>query len=216
MSFLKSLFSKEEETKPSIPEIMGLRIGCSFELDSLLLRIIDEQLVTENINATQIIEAVGVVDLEDTTLMRFYTDDDAFLQVVVQGALKEENIVDVKLFHYYNTLNVSNVQDWNALLKSKIGTPTYQLEDHDYKRVWESTGEYHPPIAMTEKTYDENGDHSSTDQFTMLFEREIDADTTEALFLSAEESFDEHNNVSRCFVISTGMTLSPSNISIHG
>jgi hypothetical protein len=50
----------------------------------------------------------------------------------------------------------------------------------------------------------------------MLFEREINNDITESLFLSAEESFDENNQVSRCFVISTGVGLTPSQITIHG
>lgn len=216
MSWLKRILSKETSNEVFAPEIMGLRLGCSFEVDGLFLRFISERLMTENINPTQIIESVGVVDMGDSTLMRFYTDDEGFLQVVISGALKEENITDVKLFHFYNTIDISSDGDWNKLLDAEIGPKSYCLDDKVYKRVWESLSDYHPPVAMTEVTYSADGSTLSTDQFTMLFERDIDAESTESLFLSAEESVDSFSNVSRCLVISTGITLGCSQITIHG
>ena len=181
-----------------------------------MLRLIEDQLVVKQVAPSQLIQAVGLVDMGDAWIFRFYTDDEAFLQVVTQGGKSDEHVVDVKLFHYYDTLDVTSQSDWDRLLKEQIGTPTYQLDDCRYERVWTSTSEYHNPVAMTETTWDDNGDSSSTDQFTMLFERPLSDGNTESLFLSAEEIEETTGQLSRCLVISTGITLTPSQITIHG
>ena len=69
---------------------------------------------------------------------------------------------------------------------------------------------------MSETTYDDQGMTSVTDQFTMLFERPIADDRTESLFLSAEEKEEPVGSLNRCLVISTGITLTPTQITIHG
>lgn len=212
-----SLFKKKHKNEiPKPPEIMGLRIGCSFEVDSLLLKLTDSDLVTSGIASTQIIEAVGVTNIDETKVFRFYTDDEAFLQVVASGGISAENVIDVKLFHYFDTKDISSDNAWNDLLYKSIGKPSYSLQGHEYKRVWDSMSEYHKPVHMCETTYDENGNASQTDQFTMLFEREFQAGETESVFLSAEESFDDNDNRTRCFVISTGISLTPSQLTVHG
>merc|ERR1711879_346901 len=169
------------------PSILGLRLGFSFDLDGLMLRLIESELVAEHITPSQLIQAAGRVDMGDAWIYRFYTDDEAFLQVVAQGGQNDEHVVDVKLFHYYDTLDVTNQADWDRLLNEQMGTPTYSLAGHTYQRVWTSTSEYHNPVAMTETTWDEDSSASHTDQFTMLFERPLSNGTTESLFLSAEE-----------------------------
>lgn len=210
-----AFWKKKKDTKIETPKVMGLGIGHSFEVDSLLLRIIEDKLIIEKASPTQIIQAVGVVDWDGTKIYRLYTDDEAFLQVVTEGGNTAENVVDVKLFHYYDTLDIGGDTLWNELLDSKIGNPTYPLEGHTYSRIWTSESDYHRPVHMKELTYDENGETSETDQFTMLFERDIGDGDTETLFLSAEEVVND-NNLERCLVISTGITLSPSQITIHG
>lgn len=218
----KSLFSKnpfqqnKEAEKPQTPSIMGLGIGFSFELDPLFLRLLNDHLVTKECSTTYIIQAAGIVEMDDTSIYRFYTDDEAFLQVVAQGGNKEEHVIDVKLYHYYDTIDVSSDTDWDQLLYKKIGAAKYELEGHQYSRVWNTVGEYHQPVHMMETTFDDAGDRSTTDQFTMLFERPILEDQTESLFLSAEETEDPPGSLSRCFVMSTGISLSPTQITIHG
>lgn len=213
-----SFFKKKEET-PVAPKCLGLGIGHSFEIDPLFLRLISPDLVINGGASTHIINAVGVVDLDGTKIYRFYTDDEAFLQVITQGGNSAEHVLDVKLFHYYQTKDVSSQSTWDELLRQKVGLPTYSLEGHTYHRVWEAEGDYHQPVHMRERTYDKetpsDNEASITDQFTMLLERPISQDTTESLFLSAEESI-SNNNVERCFVISTGITLTPTQITIHG
>ena len=213
------LFKNKDKEKDSIkvPSIMGLRMGCSFEVDPLLLKLINNQVVADGIAPTQIIEAVGLVELQGTYIFRFYTDDEGFLQVIADGGKEEQHVVDVKLFHFYNTASISSQSSWDDLLKKQIGNPTYNLEGNTYHRVWESVDDYHAPVHMEETTYSDEGKTiSKTDQFTMLYEREISNDLTESLFLSAEETEAGFASLDRCLVSSTGITLSPAQITIHG
>jgi hypothetical protein len=216
------MFSKLFGSKPKnnprseAPAIMGLRLGGSFEIDPLLLRLTANDLVIDGCASTQIIKSAGIVDLDGTWVFRFYTDDDAFLQVVAEGGKSEEHVVDVKLFHFYDTRDISSQAIWDRLLNAQIGAATYELEGHSYSRVWTSVSDYHNPVHMAEKTYDETGEFSVTDQFTMLFERPISGGQTESLLLAAEEKEEESGNLSRCFVLSTGITLTPAQLTIHG
>ncbi|QFT55443.1 YjfK family protein [Microbulbifer sp. THAF38] len=206
----------KEAPKVNTPEIMGLRLGASFELDPLAIRLILDELTIESCSPTQIIKAAGIVKLDGAWVYRFYTDDDAWLQVVTEGGQSDEHVVDVKLFHFYDTLDVANQQAWDRLLKQEIGAANYQLQDRSYNRVWTAAGDYHNPVHMAEKTYDGDGDYSLTDQFTMLFERDLSDQRTESLFLSAEEKEEDAGYLSRSLVISTGITLTPSQLTIHG
>ena len=212
------LFGNKQKSDPrsGAPSIIGLRLGGSFEIDPLLLRLTVDELVVEACAPTQIIKSAGVVDLDGTWVFRFYTDDDAFLQVVAEGGKSDEHVVDVKLFHFYDTQDISSKTIWDQLLDEIIGAPTYSLEGYSYSRVWTSVSDYHNPVHMAEKTYDDEGDFSTTDQFAMLFERPISGGQTESLFLAAEEKEEESGNLSRCFVISTGITLTPAQLTIHG
>ncbi|MGL6161066.1 YjfK family protein [Microbulbifer sp.] len=198
------------------PSIMGLRLGASFEVDPLAIKLMLDELTIESCSPTQIIKAAGVIDLDGTWVYRFYTDDDAWLQVVAEGGNRDEHVVDVKLFHFYDTRDIASEQAWNQLLEREIGQSSYTLENKSYRRVWTAAGDYHNPVHMAEKTYEEGGDHSTTDQFTMLFERELSDARTESLFLSAEEKLEEGGYLSRCLVLSTGITLTPSQLTIHG
>ena len=212
------LFSKKPPDDPlaDTPTIMGLRLRGSFEIDPLLIKLTASELVASGCAPTQLIQAAGIVDLDGTWVYRFYTDDDAFLQVVAEGGKSEEHVVDVKLFHFLDTRDIGSNAVWERLLAEEIGTSTYQLEGHTYDRVWTAVGAYHNPVHMTEHTYDDDGDFSVTDQFTMLFERPIADGRTESLFLSAEEKEEDSGNLGRCLVLSTGITLSPAQLTIHG
>ncbi len=212
------LFGKKPEKDPltDAPSIMGLGLGGSFEVDPLLLKLTQNELVSDGCASTHIIKAAGIVDLDGAWVFRFYTDDDAFLQVVAEGGKSGEHVVDVKLFHFYDTQDISSQSIWDRLLNEEIGAPTYELAGHAYTRVWTSVSDYHNPVYMAEKTYDDVGDFSVTDQFTMLFERPISGGQTESLLLAAEEKEEEAGNLSRCLVLSTGITLTPTQLTIHG
>ena len=211
-----SLFKKKtSENAITTPSIMGLRLGGSFEIDPLLMRMVENSLIINGAASSYIIKAIGIAELDGSWMFRFYTDDDAFLQVIAEGGKGDEDVVDVKLFHFYDTQDIASQSIWDTLLNEQIGTATYELENSTYRRVWTSASEYHNPVYVQETTYDEDGESSSTDQFIMLFEREIEGGLTESLFLSAEES-EQAGGLNRCFVLSTGITLTPSQLTIHG
>ncbi|MFT5085277.1 MAG: hypothetical protein ACI9Y1_003335 [Lentisphaeria bacterium] len=214
---LSSFFKKKSKHSPldDAPSVMGLRLRGSFDIDPLLLKMFESSLIIDGAATSYIIKAAGVVELDGTWMFRFYTDDDAFIQVITEGGKLDEHVVDVKLFHFYDTQDVPTQAIWDSLLNEKIGGATYQLEGHSYNRVWTSVSHYHNPVHMQERTYDETGTFSDTDQFVMLFERPISDENTESLFLSAEETIEE-GNLTRCLVLSTGITLSPSQLTVHG
>lgn len=207
---------KEEPKKPKAPEIMGLYLGGSFKIDPLKLKLIEPELLIEGAASQHIIQAVGEVHLDTGgKILRFYTDDDAFLQVVLDGGDTESHITDVKLWYYFNTQTIGNAQQWQQTLKTGVSTPRVELEGKTFHRVWEAVGEESPPVSMTEKTFEEDGDVSETDQFIMLYERELDANNIEALMISAEEKIVNQNH-DRCLVTSTGFNIQPSDITING
>jgi hypothetical protein len=215
--FKKWFSNKDEKANVKAPEIMGLYLGGSFELDALRLRLIQPELVIEGAASQHLIQAVGEAHLDTGgKILRFYTDDDAFLQVILDGGDTEQHITDVKLWYFYETLTIGDNNQWQQCLNNKVSQPTYELEDHTYSRVWEAVGENSPPVAVTEKTFEEDGDISETDQFMMLYERILEnGEDTETLLVTAEEKI-VNNNHDRCLVVSTGFDIQPTDITING
>lgn len=212
-----NLFNKKK-TAPAVqkPAIMGLTVGTSFDIDTLGFSLIMDKLTIESMAKTQLITAAGKAEMDGNTVFRFYTDDEAWLQVVCEGGEAEEHIIDVKLFHYFDTQSVDNTKSWDQLLHTQIGVSERVINGSRFNRVWSSIGDYAMPIHLAETTFDDSDEPSKTDQFTMLFEREVDEDTMEFLFLSAEERENENGQLDRCFVISTGLNISPAQITING
>jgi hypothetical protein len=203
-----SLFGKKD-SKPApakAPEVLGLFLGGSFKIDPLKLRLIEPHLIIEGAASDHIIQAVGVIDLDPhTQILRFYTDDDGFIQVLQNGGKGDEYVADVKLWYFYETRSVGN--DWEQVLRQNISLPNYTLDGHSFTRSWESAGSDNPPIAMTEKTYNLDGSVSETDQFLMLYERQAKENLAEYLTLAGEESL-RNGALERNLVICTGFDLS--------
>jgi len=110
---------------------------------------------------------------------------------------------------------VGSDAQWQHCLRHLISQPTYTLEGNTFTRVWGAIGDESPPVAVTETTYEEDGDISKTDQFMMLYEREIENDRVESLLVAGEEK-QVGNNLDRCLVISTGFDIQPADITING
>ncbi|ALM52850.1 YjfK family protein [Halomonas huangheensis] len=208
------LFGKRQATteQERAPEVMGLHLGGSFSLDELKLRLIEPEVIPEGMASHQIIQAVGEVKLDaNSRVLRFYTDDDAFLQVLLDGGGSESDIRDVKLWYFYETKGVGSDADWNQLLAAGISQPKLTFEDREWQRVWEGTGDASPPVAMTETTWNAEGNTSSTDQFAMLYEREMAHQRFEYLMQVGEERLVD-NRLDRCLVISTGFDIEPADL----
>lgn len=207
---------KSKESAPSLPkapEVLGLYLGGSFRIDPLKLRLVEKDLIIEGAACDHIIQAVGEIILDaDTRALRFYTDDDGFLQVIVNGQGDEQQVADVKLWYFFATHSVGN--DWETVLRQQISQPTYTLDGYTFSRSWEAAGSDNPPIAMTEKTYHKDGSVTQTDQFIMLYERQAGENLAEYLTLAGEESMRE-NTLERNFVISTGFDLSAGDFTVN-
>ncbi|NRB40380.1 MAG: YjfK family protein [Pseudomonadales bacterium] len=215
---LSKLFGrkKAETNKPTTPEIMGLHLGGAFELDKLRIKLIEPDLIVEGLSTTQFIEAVGVIKLDTTsTVLRFYTDDEGFIEVLLDGGMHESNIADVKLWYFYDTQGIASDKAWDATLKNQISKPQHQLDGFSFDRVWNSVEGESPVVAMTEKTYHANGEITETDQFVMLYERQATDSITEYCRLIGEEKI--INNVAdRYLVCSTGFDLRAADIEVIG
>lgn len=208
--------SQLDKKTPKAPQIMGLYLGGSFELDELKLKLLTPELTIDNPATHHFIQAVGEAHLDTGgKILRYYTDDDAFLQIVLDGGESEAHITDVKLWYFYDTLTIGSETQWQSTLKNTISQPSYDIDGQTFSRVWNAVGNDSPPVAVTEKTYEEDGDISETDQFMMLYERPLDNQRTESLMVVGEEKI-VGNNADRCLVVSTGFDLQASDLRING
>lgn len=217
LDWIKQKMAKTAADDPAsvAPEILGFRLGGAVELNELKLRLLDDQLISDSIAKMQLIQAVGVVKLDESnSILRYYTDDDGFFQVVLSGGMDEQHVSDVKLFHFFDTQSVAAEHDWNELLRTGISRPTYDFEGQQFKRVWTAVGDC-PPVAMTETTYTGADVASETDQFIMLYERPLNDELYEFLLVSAEEQIID-NHAERCRVVSTGINLSHADFEVIG
>jgi len=216
-SVKKFFTSKPTEDHPDyshVPELMGLRLGGSIELNDLKLRLIDGATTFQNVGKIHLIQAVGVVKLDETTrLLRYYTDTDGFLQFALEAGMTESHITDGKLFFFYETRGIGSDLEWNRQIENEISRPTYMLDEKSFARTWQVTGERNPPIAMTETTYRENEKTTSADQFVMLYERQAQEGLLEYLMVSGEEQI-IGNNADRCLVTSTGIDINQADFAV--
>lgn len=195
---------------PKAPEALGLFLGGSLRLDPLKLRVVQPHLIIEGAASDQLIQAVGHIQIDaNSHILRFYTDDDGFLQVHLSGSLQHHQVSDVTLWYFYETQSVGN--DWEDILAHRISQPSTQLEGFRFERAWQSAGTHCPPVAFTENTYHLDGRVSQTDQFVMLYQRPAADSVDEYLTLTAEER-QEGQTLERCVVISTGFNLQPADI----
>lgn len=189
------------------PEVLGLRLGGGFELDTLKLSLLEGQVTCEGAASTQIIQAVGRIILDEShQLLRFYTDDDGFVQVLLDGGTGDDCVAEVKLWYFYQTRPVDGDAAWNRLLDHELVHAEWTLDEQPFTKAWDNTR----PVAMTETTWLHDGSRSETDQFVMIYERPLaDTDDVEVLMVAAEEKI-LHQRAERSLILSTGVDLSPT------
>ncbi|QUJ69610.1 YjfK family protein (plasmid) [Photobacterium sp. GJ3] len=203
--------NQPQDTGPKAPEILGLRLGGAFELDDLKLRLTEPSLIIEGAARTHLIQAVGEVQLdEQTRLIRYYTDDDGFVQVLAHGE-SDADVSEVKLFYFYDSKPIDTDSEWQHQLDHQIVKSQWTLEEFSFDKLWDNSR----PVAMTETTWLQNGSTNRTDQFVMLYEREAAPSTTEVLLVAAEEKI-FNNRAERSLVLSTGFDLSPTDFKLIG
>ena len=208
-------FKKKPATSlPATPEILGFRLGGCIELNDLKLRLLEGSVSFEKVAKQQIIQAVGKVQLDThTTILRYYTDDEGFFQVVLEGGMGEEHIRGVQLWFFYETKGISGDREWETVLANGISMARLEHNDKSYTPVWSGVDGISPPVAMTEETATQDGESSTTDQFMMLYEHPINDDLSELALLSGEEQIVD-GQPQRCLVISTGIELNSADFEV--
>ncbi len=208
-SWLKN--KKKETFQPQVPEVLGLRLGGAFELDHLKLKLIEDDLTIEGAALTQLITAVGVVNLDDQTrILRYYTDDEGYIQVLQDGN-DDSGVTEVKLVYFYQVSPIDTEQQWQKLLKEQIVKPEWTIEENTFTKVWDNI----VPVAMTETTWQKDNTCSSTDQFVMVYERQVSDSLFEGLIVAGEEKI-INNQVERSLVTSTYFDLTPTDFKVIG
>ncbi|KAB1518551.1 YjfK family protein [Photobacterium damselae] len=213
LNWIKSKLSPPEETlaKLDIPEVLGLRLGGAFELDKLFLQLIEPNLTSEHAAITQLIQAVGEVKLDDRTrLLRFYTDDDGFIQILQHGTT-DADVSEVRMFYFYESQPIDTKRKWEHLLSHDLIQKCWELDDQSFKKAWDNDR----PVAMVEHTWYKDGSKDQTDQFVMIFERKLDNGQYEGLMACAEEKI-INNNIERSLITSTSFELTPTSFTVIG
>ncbi|OBU37690.1 YjfK family protein [Photobacterium phosphoreum] len=201
---------KPAEKKSLIPEVLGLRLGGVIELDALKMKIIEPDLTISGAATTQLIQAVGIVQLDNSTrLIRYYTDDDAMVQVLIDGD-SDADVQQCMLAYYYSTTPIDTETQWNERLAKGVVKSHWDLDGVNFSKLWENE----LPVAMTETTWTSETEYSRTDQFVMLYSRDVNADLCEVLIVSAEEQI-VNNSADRCLVLSTAFELQPNDFKVN-
>lgn len=218
---IKSVFGSKDATKPSVkkPMALGLGVGMPFKVDKIVISSILSELAVDAISAEHVIQSAGTVDMDGVTLIRLYTDEDAWLQIVFDGEPDASNVIDITLFQYYDTLSIDSDVDWEHTFRHKISKPTYTLEKEGkqlvFTPVWEGTNGVSAPVRLEEVCYDHSDEPGRTLQCAMLYERPLRGgdDGVEVLFVAAEQRLDE-DSTDRCLVLSTGIKLARHQIEV--
>lgn len=201
---LKRLFGEREEKReqapPRIEEFPITGIGASFQLDVHHPRLKE---CFPDAAELQIVVAVGLIEVDERyKLLRYYTDDEGFLQVHVDGPLRAENIELLTLWFTESVKSVSSQEDWERLLEEEVVLPEVELWGDRFVPAWEDTSGR--PIAFREAFYSERG-RREIDHFMMLY-RDV-ADEEHLLLRSADESWQE-GRPERLFFVHRGIHLS--------
>lgn len=214
MGLFDKFFGNKPATPPPPPKgIYDLKLGGAVAIDDFDFKLLADELLIAFPGKTQMIEAVGHMDLgAGSHIKRYYTSDDAYFQVNYTGEEAEHNLEDFKLFRYDKSITLGRNSEWERWLKPEtIGPQTYQYRDKQYTRVFGDGETAIPPVAISEQVSNKAGDRYQIDNFFMLFQREVKTDIFEYLLINGEES-DEGNLIT----LSLGVDLSALQINVIG
>lgn len=212
-------FNKTEPSKQksALPTPLNLRLKAAVDIDPIPFQFLRESLQFEFPGQTQIIEAQGKVNLgAGAYLHRYYTSDDAFLQVSTTGGFDDEHVDEVKFFVFHDTLHPATQAEWEQWtgINSRIGDQEYTLNsDTVYHRAWSAESEGSIVAVKFEETVTNNIETESSYtviHLAMLYERQLPGlDKYEYLLISAEHTDDD-----ACIVLSVGVDLDPVSFTV--
>lgn len=208
-----SWFERKDKPKDDAVFPLGARLKGAVQIDPMPFRLAGDAFGFECPEGTQIIEAIGVIDLGDgSTLHRLYLSDDAFLQIASTGG----SVGDIALFVYVDSVNPANQAAFRAWVEpgSLLGAATYTVANRDYRRVWGEGADvrWAPPVVFDENVYKIAADTKDYDLtlYSMLYERDTGTDRNELLLVAAEDSGPN----SFCISLALGVPLTQADFEI--
>jgi hypothetical protein len=182
---LRGLFNRGRgQQAPALPVVRNVTIGRSVRLDPLAWRRLGADARFRLDTDTLGIVAQGRIDMgADGYVHRFYTEDDAMLQMVspdAEGQLAEDHTLFLPWSSAYPP-DAAARRRWADRLRARTFTDEGLPE---YRRFWfGDTDERQDPVSFWESVYDDREASAARRiyQTCMLFARELPGDARELL-----------------------------------
>jgi hypothetical protein len=184
--------------KDELPQERGplaVALGGAIELDTLGLQAglaAGTPAMDPPAGGTLIVAAIGTAQLDaNTTLTRYYDDDDQILQVMASPGGGSESVTDVSLYRPWDSVTPMTLAEWDRWTgrNGLIGQPEYDADGIMYARYW---GEGAGRVDLVEFSEDiEDGETiRAIHQQCMLYARPIGA-VEEMLLINIERDIGE-------------------------
>ena len=213
LSFFKKLVGDKSMESQMVPEMMGLTIGRTIELDPLAYKFWPKDSLVDIERDSWLIVAQGHVNLgEGSYLHRFYpADDNSMIQIQGGNGKEHHDIDEIMVWTYYDNIYPRDNTSWQKEL-NRLKQPTITIgpENILYERVWFSDEEGETdPMGYWETVYDNRSGTKSRRIFqtAMLFGRQLSDGNDEMLLVNMEEPEDGDKSI--CFML--GRSLTPQN-----
>ena len=198
---LKAKVSKSTDDD-EFPTPLGLRIGAAVDVDTLPLRMHADDLRVDLPEETILIAAQGYIELgDDTFAHRYYSADDAMIQVLTVAGVEDHHVKEMTLYVPFKSYYPDGASAWSQWIgrAGKLGAPTFTLEDSTtFDRVWfDGTEGQAEPVAFTESVYEdpESDDHSKIFHQVMLYGRNLDDGKKNEYLLVSAESYEAQKTI---------------------
>lgn len=203
----------DDKPKDAAAFPLGARLKGAVQIDPMPFRLAGDAFGFDCPEGTQIIEAIGVIDLGDgSKLHRLYLSDDAFVQIATTSG----SVGDITLFVYVDAINPANQAAFRAWVEpgSLLGAARYTVAEREYRRVWGEGPDvrWTPPVALDENVYKHAADTKDYDLtlYSMLYERDTGTDRNELLLVAAEDSGPN----TYCISLALGVPLTQADLEI--
>ncbi|MEG5549177.1 DUF2491 family protein [Enterobacter wuhouensis] len=212
-----SLFNKTPQ--PVIRGPLGLHRHAAFTLDTLPFRLAADSLLIQLPGAEYTIAASSVIDAgAGCCIYRYYTSGDEFLQINTTGGLARENIEDIKLFIYQDSVDISSEKKWQKEIgAASMGRARLHWSDRDWIRIFNETEEGNvEPVYLLEHVENNQGEKWDVHNFMMAYQREATTELYEYLLLNGEETFCDNSEPEWIFSYAIGVDIPITSLNIVG
>jgi hypothetical protein len=184
--------------KDELPQERGplaVALGGAIELDTLGLQAglaAGAPAMDPPAGGTLIVAAIGTAQLDaNTTLTRYYDDDDQILQVMASPGGGSESVTDVSLYRPWDSVTPMTLAEWDRWTgrNGLVGQPEYDADGIMYARYW-GEGAGRVDLVEFSEDIDDGETICAIHQQCMLYARPIGA-VEEMLLINIERDIGE-------------------------